>query len=282
MAQKKVSHSHSHTQAPQGPTSIQQKAARQRAAQDRADKTLRTIITGVVAGIVALVVAVVAYVISQQIQAQQEASNLDPATVLGTYADGRPIIVSPSGIGEADPGLATLTEYFDYSCQACAQAEVLFGDQIAQDVKDGKYNVAYQPVSGHAPYQLPAVSASLVVAQKAPEQWHDFHHELMRFFAEQKKAGDGRIISDLNQSAEQVREIALSVGVPAEVVAGFPLNAVEEYLQKAGQTWQASQVEGREGFFTPEFVANGRRKIDLPSFEPDAVMNTLRTALEVE
>lgn len=272
------------TRSPQvpHPSSSREKAAQLRAEQERADKRMRALVAGIVVGIVALVVAVVAYVISQQVQAQEEAANVDPATVLGAYADGRPIVLTPSGIGEADPTVPTLSEYFDYSCQACAQAEVLFGEQIAQDVKDGKYNVAYQPVSGHAPYQLPAVSASLVVAQKAPEQWHDFHHALMSFFLDQKKAGDGRIIGDLTKSAEQVRQLALSVGVPEDIVVTFPVNIAEDYLDKAHEAWSATHVEGRDGFFTPEFVANGAKKVELNSFEPEAVMSALREALNVQ
>lgn len=282
MAKKHSSSSQARSQGRAHPSKSREKAAQLRAEQERADKKMRTLIIGTVVGVVALVVAVVAYVISGQVQAQEEAATVDPATVLGVYSDGRPIVLTPSGIGEADPALPTLSEYFDYSCQACAQAEVLFGDKIAQDVKAGKYNVAYQPVSGHAPYQLPAVSASLVVAQKAPEQWHDFHHALMRFFVDQKKAGEGRIIGDLNKSAEQVRELALSVGVPEEVVATFPVNAAEDYLHKAHDAWSATQVEGREGFFTPEFVANGTTKVALPSFEPEAVMSVLRDALRAD
>lgn len=259
-----------------------EKAAQLRAAQERADKKVRTYIIGSVLGIVVAVIAVVAYVISQQVQAQNEAANVDPAAALGIYADGRPIVVSPTGIGEADPALPTLSEYFDYSCGACAQAETLFGEHIAQGIKDGKYNVAYQPVSGHALYQLPAVSASLVVAQKAPDQWLDFHHALMAFFVDQTAKGEGRIVGDLDKSAEQVRELARGVGVPEDVVATFPVNAAEEYLTKAGETWKATTVEGREGFFTPEFVANGKKKIELSSWDPDAVIATIHKELGVK
>ncbi|RRC95072.1 thioredoxin [Schaalia canis] len=262
--------------------SAREKAAQLRAEQERSDRRIRTIVIATVAAIVALVVAVVAYVISQQLQAQQEAANVDPAAVLGVYADGRPIVVSASGIGQADPAVPTLTEYFDYSCGGCAQAELLFGKQVAQDVKDGKYNVAYQPVSGHAPYQLPAVSASLIVAQKSPEQWHDFHHALMRFFVEQTKTGDNRIIADLNQSAMQVRELAASVGVPDEIIATFPSNVAEDYLRQAGEAWNKTVVEGRNGFFTPELVAQGSRKIELDGFDPNTVIPQIRAALGVE
>ena len=257
-----------------------EKAAQLRAAQERADKKMRAIVVGSVAAIVVAVVAVVAYVIHQQVQAQHEAATVDPASALGVYADGRPIVVTPLGIGEADPALPTLTEYFDYSCVGCAHAEVMFGNEIAQDVKDGRYNVAYQPVSGHAPYQLPAVSASLVVAQKSPERWHDFHHALMSFFFEQTKKGEGRIVGDLNKSAEQVRELARNVGVPEEIVASFPINVVDDYLKKAGEAWSKTAVEGRDGFFTPEFVANGTRKVEMPSAEPEDVMGALRAALQ--
>lgn len=268
-----------------GTNAVRAKAQQMRLEQERADKRMRAIIIGSVTAIVVAIVAVVAVAISQQLKADAEINNVDPKVVLGDYADGSPIVLSPAGVGEADPALPTLTDYFDYSCHVCADAEVAFGKELVADVKGGKYNIVYQPVNTvQAPYQYAATSASLLVAKNAPEQWTDFHHALMSFFAEQYKSGQGSVVQDLDKSAQQVREIATSVGVPEAVVATFPKNVAEEYLTTSTKAWQAATFEGRNpnSFGTPEFVADGKKKIELTSFDANEVVTSMRNGLGVK
>lgn len=268
-----------------GTDAVRAKAQQMRLEQERADKKMRAIIVGSVAAIVIAVIAVVAVVISQQLKEDAKINNVDPKVTLGAYADGSPIVLSPKGIGEADPALPTLTDYFDYSCHICADAEVAFGQDLIADVKDGKYNIAYQPVNTvRAPYQFAATSASLIVAKDAPEQWTDFHHALMSFFAEQYNSGQGTIVQDPDKSAKQVREIAARVGVPEAVVSTFPKNVAEEYLATSTKAWQEATFEGRNpnSFGTPEFVANGKKKIELTSFDPNEVVQSMRNGLGVK
>lgn len=268
-----------------GTNAVRAKAQQMRQEQERADKKMRAIIIGSVSAIVVAVIAVVAVVVSQQVKADEELNNVDPKVVLGPYADGAPVVLSPKGIGEADPSLPTLTDYFDYSCHVCADAEVAFGHELVADVKGGKYNLVYQPVNTvKAPYQYAATTASLIVAKEAPEQWIDFHHALMGFFAEQYNSGQGSIVQDLDRSAKQVREIAAGVGVPNAVVSTFPKNAVEEYLTASTKAWQSMTFDGRDPnrFGTPEFVADGAKKIELTSFDPNEVVQSMRNGLGVK
>ncbi|MBS4874557.1 MAG: thioredoxin, partial [Actinomyces sp.] len=100
---------------------VRTKAAQMRQAQERADRRTRIIVISAVAVIVLAVVAAVGGVIWKQQAQVNAARNVDASEVLGPYADGRPIIVNANGVvAEADPNLPTLTEYFDYSCHACA------------------------------------------------------------------------------------------------------------------------------------------------------------------
>lgn len=268
-----------------GTNAVRAKAQQMRQEQERADKRMRAIIIGSVSAIVVAVIAVVAVVVSQQIKADAEINDVDPKVVLGAYADGSPIVLSPKGIGEVDPALPTLTDYFDYSCHVCADAEVAFGKELVTDVTDGKYNIVFQPVNTvQAPYQYAATTASLIVAKESPEHWTDLHHALMSYFAEQYKAGQGSVVQDIDKSAKQVREIALSVGVPESLVSTFPKNLAEEYLTASTTAWQKASFEGRNpnSFGTPEFVANGEKKIELTSFEPNEVLQSMRTGLGVK
>ena len=75
---------------------VRLKAQQMRQAQERADRRTRIIVISVVTVVVLAVVASVAYVILRQRAIIEEARNVDPASVLGDYADGRPIVVGPT------------------------------------------------------------------------------------------------------------------------------------------------------------------------------------------
>ncbi|PID98280.1 MAG: thioredoxin [Actinobacteria bacterium] len=265
--------------------SVRAKALQMRHDQERADRRARIVIFSIVAVVVVAVVAAVGIVISQQLQQRNDVVNTDTAdatSVLGVYADGSPIVVSHLGVGKADDSLPTLTEYFDYSCHACADAEVFVGKDIFAGVKEGKYNLAYQPVNTvQMPFQYAATTASLVVAQKAPEQWPAFHHSLMEYFAQQFNSGQGTVIRDLPKSAAQVKLIAAEVGVPDSVIESFPENASDTYLKVASEKWGNGNFEGRSssGIGTPEFVANGKKRIIFEASEPAAIVATIEKEL---
>ena len=84
----------------------------------------------------------------------------------------------------------------------------------------------------------PAASASLVVAQKAPDKWVDFHHALLAYFRSQFQASNGTVVQNLDASWKQVKVIATEVGVPSDVIDTFPVNAVDDYLKASTTAWQ--------------------------------------------
>ena len=237
---------------------VRAKAAQMRQAQERADRRTRIIVISAVAAIVLAVVAAVGGVIWKQQSQINAARNVDASEVLGVFADGRPIVVNGNGVSsQADPNLPTLTEYFDYSCHACADLDAVLGEDLTTWASEGHYNLELQPViTADWEYLKPATGASLVVAQKAPGKWVEFHHALLAYFRTQFQAGNGRVAQNLDASWKQIKQIATEVGVPADVIATFPVNAVEPYLEASSNAWKNASVDGREPnkLGTPELV----------------------------
>ena len=231
---------------------VRTKAAQMRQAQERADRRTRIIVISAVAAIVLAVVAAVGGVIWKQQAQVNAARNVDASEVLGPYADGRPIIVNANGVvAEADPNLPTLTEYF--------------GKDLTTWAAEGHYNIELQPViTVNMDYLKPAASASLVVAQKAPDKWVDFHHALLAYFRSQFQASNGTVVQNLDASWKQVKVIAAEVGVPSDVIDTFPVNAVEDYLKASTTAWQNAGYSGRgNGLGTPELVKDHSTVIPL-------------------
>lgn len=237
---------------------VRAKAAKMRLAQERADRRTRIIVISSVAAIVLAVVGAVGGVIWKQQADINAARNVDASTILGVFADGRPIVVNGNGVSaQADPNLPTLTEYFDYSCHACADLDAYIGNDLTTWASQGHYNLELQPViTVDMEYLKPATGASLVVAQKAPDKWIEFHHALMAYFRSQFNAQSGAVINNLDSSWKQVKQIATEVGVPSDVIATFPVNAVDSYLQASSTAWKEASVDGREPnkLGTPELV----------------------------
>lgn len=237
---------------------VRAKAAKMRLAQERADRRTRIIVISSVAAIVLAVVGAVGGVIWKQQADINAARNVDASTILGVFADGRPIVVNGNGVSaQADPNLPTLTEYFDYSCHACADLDAYIGNDLTTWASQGHYNLELQPViTVDMEYLKPATGASLVVAQKAPDKWIEFHHALMAYFRSQFNAQNPAVINNLDSSWKQVKQIATEVGVPADVIATFPVNAVEPYLEASSNAWKNASVDGRDPnkLGTPELV----------------------------
>ena len=179
---------------------VRAKAAKMRLAQERADRRTRIIVISSVAAIVLAVVGAVGGVIWKQQADINAARNVDASTILGVFADGRPIVVNGNGVSaQADPNLPTLTEYFDYSCHACADLDAYIGNDLTTWASQGHYNLELQPViTVDMEYLKPATGASLVVAQKAPDKWIEFHHALMAYFRSQFNAQSVSVIKNLD------------------------------------------------------------------------------------
>ena len=258
---------------------VRTKAAQMRQAQERADRRTRIIVISAVAVIVLAVVAAVGGVIWKQQSQINAARNVAPSEVLGVFADGRPIVVNGNGVSsQTDPNLPTLTEYFDYSCHACADLDAVLGEDLTTWASEGHYNLELQPViTVNMDYLKPATGASLVVAQKAPDKWVEFHHALLAYFRTQFQAGNGTVVQNLDASWKQVKQIATEVGVPADVIATFPVNAVEPYLEASSNSWKNASVDGREPnkLGTPELVKDHSTLVTLTN-DPESMRAAIK------
>ena len=247
---------------------LRAKAADMRLAQERADRRVRIVVISVVTLIVLGIAGAVGAVIWQQKNEENTARTVDASEVLGVFADGRPIIVNGNGVSaEPDPNLPTLTEYFDYSCHACADVDSILGEDLTTWASQGHYNLELQPViTVDMDYLKPATGASLVVAQKAPDKWIEFHHALLAYFRTQFQSGNGTVVRNMDASWKQIKQIAAGVGVPEDVIATFPLNAAESYLQSATNAWGSANYSGRgETLGTPELIKDHSSVIRLPA-----------------
>lgn len=248
---------------------VRAKAAQMRLAQERADRRTRIIVISVVAAIILAVVGAVGGVIWKQQSQINAARNVDASEVLGVFAEGRPIVVNGNGVSsQADPNLPTLTEYFDYSCHACADLDAVLGEDLTTWASEGHYNLELQPViTVNMDYLKPATGASLVVAQKAPDKWVEFHHALLAYFRTQFQSGNGTVVRNMDASWKQIKQIASEVGVPEDVIATFPVNAVGSYLKNSSAAWSGATCEGRDPqkLGTPEFVKDHASVVPLGS-----------------
>lgn len=248
---------------------LRAKASEMRLAQQRAERRTRIIVISAVGLIVLAIIAAVGGVIWQQQSEVSAARNVEPSDVLGVYADGRPIVVNGNGVSaEPDPNLPTLTEYFDYSCHACADVDAALGEDLTTWASEGHYNLELQPViTVDMDYLKPATGASLVVAQKAPDKWIEFHHALLAYFRTQFQSGNGTVVRNMDASWKQIKQIASEVGVPEDVIATFPVNAVGSYLKNSSAAWSGATYEGRDPqkLGTPEFVKDHASVVPLGS-----------------
>ncbi|MCD4549929.1 DsbA family protein [Schaalia sp. lx-260] len=263
--------------------SVRLKAQQMRAEQARKDRRIKITIISVVLVVVLGIAAAVAVVIGQKVSAERAARNVDPVSVFGTFAEGEPILYSHKGVGQVDDSIPTLVEYFDYSCHVCVNVDALFGKELTEGADKGEYNIEYRSVrTVDMAYQHAATAASLVVAQKAPERWADFHHALMAYFKSQYDNGKGHVVNDADASYQQVKKIAEQVGISADVIGTFPYGSVaDHYLDVASQAWREATVEGRAGLGTPEFVAHGKA-VKLQGKTGAELLDSVRAALEVK
>lgn len=266
---------------------VRLKAKQMREAQARSDRRTLFVIGGVAAVIVIAVVAAVAVVVLGQVRAREQANSADPATLFGDYKGGKPVIVSHLGVGKEDTNLPTVTEYFDYSCHACADLDVASGKALSEAAMAGEFNLAHVMVrTADAPYNHVATGASLVVARQAPDKWVEFHHALLAYFSQQYAAHNGEVITDDLKSHAQVKKIALELGIDQAVVDSFPgANVSASYLDAATKAWEEAKVTGRvvdeEGKLrlgTPELVVGGAR-ILYTDYSPAVVLPAVKEAV---
>ncbi|MCS4484779.1 thioredoxin domain-containing protein [Gleimia sp. 6138-11-ORH1] len=226
------------------------KAEQLRAAQAKQDAKTRNILIAVVSTLVALTVVLSVWVI-------WNSKGKEGATPAPTEVTA--FAVSADGVGKLREGVPTVTEYFDYSCHACADVDGFIGAQINEAVAAGKYNIRFVPVTvvGMS-WHYAATNAAALTYAESPENFVKFHNSLLSFFKTQFDSKNVSIIQNDQASLAKVKELAKEAGVPDEVIEKFDAKASTGLLETNRNFWQSNVPEGRENLGTPEFQADNK------------------------
>lgn len=248
------------------------KAQELRQQQEQKERKTRAIIIAVVGTLLALAIIAVIWVVNS-------ARSNEDQVMTGEFT---PIVVSSKGVGVADPNAPVVREYFDYSCHACANVDVLLGSKLWESVKDGEISLELVPVDVvRMPWHYAMASASYLVSQEEPDKFEQLHHASYEFFKSQFDGGDGSVIQDEAASLAKVKELATQVGVSQAVVDKISLDGAKGILEANTTEWKDSQVEGREKLGTPEFVTGGKA-VQLSGQTADELVDSILTAAKGE
>lgn len=220
-------------------------------------KTRNLIIT-LLAVLVVVVIAVFAWIATGN--SDGSSSNSNTAQSSGASSDNilgsaSPIIVSSAGVGVRNENAPDVTVYFDFSCHACAQMEVLIFDWIFEDVQEGQYNLLLHPVNTvDMPYHPVATYAAILVAEQDPTHFVEFYRELMSYFWDAYDSGDGSVVNDSTNSLAAVSDIAADLEIDQNIIDQFDTTGAETYLDNTTSEWMSVE---KDTYATPEVVANG-------------------------
>lgn len=205
------------------------------------------ILIGVI--VVGLFAVLIAYIVRQgDVKNVGGPGQLTPAVATdnGGFGVGASGVV---GADDLDAKHVRLDIYFDYMCPVCDQFEKFRGAEVDALRKAGTADVYYHPISildeasQGTGYSTRAASAGVLIAQEAPDKFLAFTQAM---FGNQPKEGSTGLTDT------QIQAIAVTVGVPADVVAKIPDLAYASWVRSA--TEKAS-VDGLRG--TPTVALNG-------------------------
>lgn len=206
--------------------------------QQAREKRSRVIVFGVLGlAVVGLVVAVVMIISGGQRTPMEKVENVPAGVVEDTG-----IQVGANGAaGTSNEGVPTLDVYVDYMCSHCGEFEALNGADVAELREAGDVTLVVHPVSilnrssQGTEYSTRAASAAAWVADRAPEQFSDFHEAM---FASQPETNTPGL------SDAQIAQVAEQAGVPADVAAGIADGeAVETFEEWVGAATEAAGTD---------------------------------------
>jgi protein-disulfide isomerase len=234
----------------------QQEAARKEAKRRR----LLTALGGLV--IVGLVVAIVVAVV--------RATSGDDGSSTASGEVVQPANVSEWSIPVGDEAApVTVAIYYDYMCPACGAFEQANGDALDQLVQEGTARVELRPISfldeqsGGTRYSTRSGNAIATVADGALPQVWELHRALYENQPEEGSAG----LTD-----EQIADIAIEAGVPADVVERFTDGTYEGWIAAATKASAEAGVEGTPTVLVDDEVFEG----DL--YTPGALTEAIESA----
>ena len=209
---------------------------------------------GSVVAVLAVLAVLVAVILGEEGRSPLEEVELSPQ---GSTATGA-IPVGPQGIAGTAEGAAddavVVSVYSDYLCGYCALFEELNADTMAEMREAGDIVVEYHTIAiySDSPLDMQLAASAALIADRAPEQFLDFHHALMAY--------QPTIMEQQSISHEEIAGIARDVGVGTDVVTQLESG---EYVDGEGgyapwvvaATDKASQDLGR--LATPTILIDG-------------------------
>lgn len=173
--------------------------------------------------IVGLVAAIVAVVVTSgpKGEAATGPAAVAPSAIPGNATATGPILIGP-------PEAPVKVEiYLDYLCPFCGRFETTNAADIESLVRSGRMRVELYPLafldrlSNGSRYSTRAANAVATVADRAPEALLAFNTAL---FANQPAEGTPGLSDD------QIRDLAVRSGVPAEVASAFTQRIFEPWI----------------------------------------------------
>ncbi|WP_067824106.1 DsbA family protein [Nocardia inohanensis] len=228
--------------------------------------------TYALAGVAVVVVALIVFAVFQWNRGSDEVRNdgygpvRDPAVTVAMDSDGAIVLGKPNVA-------KTIDVYEDPICPACGQLERIYGQEIAQQVDEGKLAVRYRLLnfldgqSSSKDYSTRAVAANECVAQAGAGPAYSKFHELL-FTSKQPSEGG----SDHDNKA--LAEIAKEAGASDEAVkcitSGERVDNARNHAEAAEQALSKAS-SGRVA--TPSVFQDGK-KIDVN--DQDWVLNVTK------
>ena len=261
----------------QNPTKAQRReAARAQALeikkkQEAADKRARMITMSVLGVVLAALLGIVAWLFIRD-NANNAAEKVDENVPLAEVADVPATALDDGGIvvsgdraagGTIDDSVPTVGIFFDYMCPICGQFETANQETIEGFLADGTANVVLFPVSildrysQNTAYSTRAASAVAWVADRAPEQFLDFHEALFANEPEENTPG---------HTNAEIADFARQAGVPEDVAAGIESGEARRAFGQwvtsatAAATSNEALLNPQSGRFgTPTITIDGER-----------------------
>lgn len=227
----------------------QARAAAQAKVKAQERRTTLLIVAGSIVGL-ALFGALILYIVNQG-RVPELGSDGAAAPAAADATGGIP--VGTGGVaGEDVPADAPRVDiYLDYMCPICNTFEQINAPDLDELRESGAIQLYYHPISildrfsQGSEYSTRSAGAAAVVADRAPEAFLDFSTAL---FASQPAENTSGLSDD------QIEQIALSAGVPADVASDLTDSDMRRWATAA--TDQASQ-DGMQGTPTVRVSATG-------------------------
>ena len=229
-------------------------AAQMRAAQEARERRTRNLLFGALALVILLAVAlgIVIWQIGERDSNRSLLDEFEGATPANVTSQGG-VLVGASGVaGEATAGAPELNIYIDFMCPICGEFERTNADDLEALRSSGDINVSYHIISildrystGDSAFSSRSANAAATVANGAPEYYVPFLEAMFEAQPEENTAG---------LTNEEMTQIAIDAGVPADVANSFSELTYLEWVTEATRQAMKDGVSG-----TPSIYFDGKK-----------------------